>query len=408
MSMAFLLCSLSLSGQAKKSKHKRKKSKASHGYYTGKGPVVAPLQNADSPEFQRFLVKIKEMKSEKAGNVKVFIMGDSHMQCEDFGSSLKQYFSDSLAISYAGRGFAFPYSLARTTHRSDMIFGPNSGWAGCRFTKESNVCDWGLTGWTAHFEKDSTTFFWTNSKGDFVEGDEILVFCPDRCAYSYRLSMYDSSGTKQTMFYNPKKGAYEGRVLKTNQKLYFDLVRNSTGSDFVIQGLLRKPVKSGLICGISGTNGARIDHYLQNPDFQKHLTQLDPDLVIICLGTNEAFSTQFEPETGRSNISMLLSKIKIASPNTAVLLVGPPDHCIKKRKPNPKTEQLNLLFSQIADDLDFVFWNQQKSMGGKGSIFSWYRKGLATKDLVHFTPAGYKKQAFLLGAAIKPTLLKLN
>jgi lysophospholipase L1-like esterase len=393
--------------EAKKKKQSRKKiSKKQFNLAKATKIQFVELENPDSPEFVTFLKKLNGLKSESHNQARLFIIGDSHMQCEDFGAALRNYLIDTLKIPYAGRGFTFPYPLARTSQRSDMFFGPNQDWHGCRFTKVGNDCEWGMAGWTAHFNRDSTVFSWRMGHSEFVQGDDIQLFCPPKNAYAYRLLMYDSTGRNQSLFYNPKTFAFEGKVLRTTQKLFFDLKRNEPGAEFVHQGFLLKPQKSGFVCGISGTNGARLDHYLQSPDFQKHISQMNPDLVILCLGTNDVYANDFDVEGSRTFLYGLLSKIKAAVPTSAILLVGPPDHCIGRKKANPKTEKINKIFSETADELDFVFWNQQKAMGGKGSIFQWRRNKWATKDMVHFEPGGYKKQANLLGWAIKTQFTK--
>jgi len=385
---------------------KRKKN-----YSTRAKPKPLPfvdIENPNSPEFVGFLKKLKNLQKGKQDRARILIIGDSHMQCEDFGATIRNYLMDTLSIPYAGRGYAFPYPLAKTSQRSDMYFGPNVGWLGCRFTKVNNNCEWGMAGWTASFDKDSTTFAWRMGHSEFKQGDEILLFCPLKYSNAYRLQMYDSSSQTQTLLYNLKSEAFEGRVLKTTPKLFFNLKKINNESEFVHQGFLLKPQKFGFVCGISGTNGARLDHYLQNPDFQKHMIQINPDLVVICLGTNDVYGHDFNVQETRSFLHLLLSKIKSAAPTTAILLVGPPDHCISRKRINPKTEIINKIFSETADDLDFVFWNQQKAMGGKGSIFKWRRNKLATKDMVHFEPGGYKKQANLLGSAIKKHFVKIQ
>jgi lysophospholipase L1-like esterase len=397
-----LLFGFCIEAQAKRKKRKWGNSKATQTIRTKQKPKIIPIENPESPEFQNFIKKINEIKKGKNEKARILILGDSHMQCEDFGAAFAGFLSDSLSIPMAGRGFAFPYPLARTSHRSDLWFGPNTGWHGCRFTKNGNQCDWGMAGWTAHLDKDSADFAWKMADRNFEEGDELLLFAPEHCAYTHRVIMFDSTGNQQILFYNQRKSAFHGKILKTSPKIFFQVERQEAGKEFVIQGFLIHPEKAGLVFGISGTNGARLDHYLQNPDFQKHLSEINPDLVVISLGTNDAFSHPFDKKEIRSFLTLLLARVKAASPNAAILLVGPPDHCLRKRKINPKTELVNEVFSQTADELDFIFWNQQKSMGGKGSIFYWRQQKWATTDLVHFTQPGYRKQAYLLFQALKP------
>ena len=104
-----------------------------------------------------------------------------------------------------------------------MYFGPSTGWHGCRFTKPGNECEWGMAGWTAHFDKDSTTFSWRMGNIEFKKGDEILLFSPLQKAYNYRINMFDSSFQNQGLFYNPSRYAFEGKVLNNTKKLFFNL-----------------------------------------------------------------------------------------------------------------------------------------------------------------------------------------
>ncbi len=367
-------------------------------------PAVVDLVNPESEEFQHFLLKLKELKKGNQEQVRMLILGDSHMQCEDFGNALAACMADSFGIPLAGRGFAFPYPLARSSHRSDLSFGPNEGWHGCRFTRNDSRCPWGLAGWTAYMDRDSALFSWKMNSRPFEEGDELLLFSPPSSARSHKVTMGDSAGNGQALVYDEQKNAFRGIIRHSGPRLFFGIQRLEQGQEFVLQGFLLNPVKPGLVFGISGTNGARLDHYLLNPDFQKHLREIRPDLVLISLGTNDAFSQPFGKEEVRDFLTRLLSRVKAAAPASAILLAGPPDHCLKKKRANPKTGEINEIFSGTAEALDFVFWNQQEAMGGKGSVFEWRRQKWACPDMVHFSPSGYRKQALLLYRSLEKYL----
>ena len=360
-------------------------------------PTGILFENSGSEEFSNFMLQLKELKKGKKQKPEILIIGDSHMQCEDFGSALTNYFKDSLEIPVAGRGFVFPYPLARTSHRSSMDFRPNKAWSGCRFTRESNQSDWGLAGWTAQCEQDSVWFDWKMNDRNFLQGDTVILFSPEKSFQDFEVFLEDSSGNKYSMSYQEQSSGYVVVLPKETKELRFHIVNLQGKNPFLLQGLVLRPGSNGLVVGMSGTNGARLDHYLQSPDFQRHLSVLKPSLVIISLGTNDAFSRNFSPDHTEEVLQQLLTRIKSSLPGVAILLAGPPDHCFRKGKVNPKTALVGQVFSKVAQQLDFSFWDQQKAMGGKGSIFAWRGKGLATKDMVHFTPAGYALQARLLG-----------
>jgi hypothetical protein len=119
--MSFLIVLVGTNpSEARKKSHKKKRKTIQSRFH----PVVSKLENADSPEFRHLLNQWNDLKTgKKSGNSGLLILGDSHNQCEDFGIAFSRYLSDSLQIRSAGRSFVFPYPLARTSHRSDMIFG---------------------------------------------------------------------------------------------------------------------------------------------------------------------------------------------------------------------------------------------------------------------------------------------
>lgn len=366
----------------------------------------AELKYTDSEEFQQLLFALNGLRNLNGQSINGLIVGDSHMQCEDFGIALRKYFNDSLLIPQGGKGFIFPYPLARTSHRSDNHFWPAKDWHGCRFTKESNECPWGIAGWTAHFRGDSTEFSWENGSR-FLAGDSLILFCSESSRHSFQLQISTFDQNWKSVDVMDKQLGFKCLIENDCPKLMFRISRTQNdSSEFVLQGIVHKSRQNGISIGITGTNGARLDHYLLNPEFGRHLNVIKPDFLLISLGTNESFSPSFDQEQIRKFLSSFLVRVKAAVPQTAIILMGPPDHRWAK-KSNPRIQKINQLFSETAEQLGFVFWDQQKAMGGPGAVFHWKRKGLVTKDMVHFTPAGYQLQAQLLGRAIKHSLSQI-
>jgi len=109
-------------------------------------PRTIALENASSPEMLQFIQGLKKL-SNKGGQERILIIGDSHNQCEDFGNSLLSYLADSAGLPVSGRNFVFPYPLARTSYRSNMrFFCQKENWKGCRITSSSDSCSWGICG----------------------------------------------------------------------------------------------------------------------------------------------------------------------------------------------------------------------------------------------------------------------
>jgi len=385
-------------GRPKKSR-KRKKAVRMTRFQ----PKTMAIEQADSPELKQFFQRLSSLKK-GAGKESMLILGDSHNQCEDFGQALLEYLQDSVGIPSAGRNYAFPYPLARTGHRSNFRYeGNRKEWKGCRITNPNADCSWGICGWLASCPADTIRFSLKCRQGELASGDELGIFSPASSARSYQLFEENPEGLRE-LPYVDSVSAYVSRLENPAETLKFKAVRKDSGGIFYHQGFSRKPAADGLSLGISGTNGARLDHYLLGPDFEKQLKVLQPGLILVALGTNDAFTSDFSPEKTREHLGKLLGRIRIALPGAAILLVGPPDHCRKRGRHNPNTEKINQLYSEMAESLELGFWNQQDAMGGPASFMAWRRKGLATADMVHFYSSGYQMQAKLLGRSIKQHL----
>lgn len=359
------------------------------------------IVSAENPDLCGFLARLKKI-TVSGSPESILIIGDSHQQCEDFGISLTRYLKDSAGVPLSGRNFVFPYPLARTSHRSNERFRClKSEWKGCRATNPSASCQWGISGWLAESAADSLRFSWT-AETPFAEGDEIGILShqePD----AYRLFLEDSTG-KTEIPYNSERSGYFCRIGNSCKRLVFSGIRSNSAQSFHHQGFMRSPAKPGLSLGITGTNGARLDHYLMHPDFDRHLKLLNPGMVVLALGTNDAFMYPFDPDIIRKHLGMLVSRIKMVLPDAAILIVGPPDHCRRKGRVNPNTKQVCKVFSEMAEELELGFWNQQEAMGGEGSALAWRRKKLITTDMVHFTMDGYALQGRMLGRALLKAL----
>jgi len=73
-----------------------------------------------------------------------------------------------------------------------------------------------------------------------------------------------------------------------------------------------------------GNSGAKVKRYLDMPKgvFSAHMLNLNPDLVIIVLGTNDNVDARTTVEDYKRNMETLVSSIKDLLPNTDILLFG--------------------------------------------------------------------------------------
>ena len=140
--------------------------------------------------------------------------------------------------------------------------------------------------------------------------------------------------------------------------------------------------------------GTKYSDYNELAELDNQLVREKPDLVIISLGTNDAFSGSSRVKF-YEKIDHLVSKINSLSPQATILFTTPSD-ALKK---NPMTgvymalPDLQFVVDVIikyANDHKMAYWNLHQVMGGTYSINNWFMKNMAAPDRIHFNARGYK------------------
>ena len=139
--------------------------------------------------------------------------------------------------------------------------------------------------------------------------------------------------------------------------------------------------------------GTKYSDYNELAELDAQLKKEKPDLVIISLGTNDAFSGSWRKGFSEK-IDHLVQKIRKLSPQAAVLLTTPSD-ALRKNAAGvytalPELQFVTDMIIRYANDHQLAYWNLHQIMGGNYSINEWYRKNLAEPDRIHFTARGYR------------------
>lgn len=164
--------------------------------------------------------------------------------------------------------------------------------------------------------------------------------------------------------------------------------------------VLENTQKSGILFHMIGVNGATFLHYNMYPDFFSQLKALDPDIIIVSLGTNESFDPSFSGEKFKSSVRKFVQYIRNEVPKSSILLTTPPDARRSSQSVNPNVAEASNILLQFTLDNGLGCWNFFEIMGRNGSIDKWYRNKLAQKDHLHLTRKGYELQSQLLFNAL--------
>ena len=164
-------------------------------------------------------------------------------------------------------------------------------------------------------------------------------------------------------------------------------------ADWVLHGFSLERPNFGLIYSSVGINGAMIS-MLDRWSFDESLKFINPDMVILSFGTNEAFNS-IDSQELYQNYMNSISRIRTALPQVAIVIIGAPES-LRSLNGNCGTRPaalFNVQASQLkaATDARTLYWSWEQDMGGICSMKKWINQGWAGKDGVHFSKTGYEK-----------------
>jgi lysophospholipase L1-like esterase len=347
--------------------------------------------------FKPFLEKLRKLQSGENEKVHILHIGDSHIQADIFSGRVRQRFADDYRFGVAARGFLFPYRLAKSNNPEDFQVSYTGVWEGKRCALPSEYSRWGLAGITAQTKDPSATFaIAPNIKSSQNEIVRVKVFYPSADNRSYKITLLPEEGN--AILSELRTSDYvEFTLVQPQQKVRFALKKTDPAqNNFLLQGISLENNDQGVIYSASGVNGAKVSSYIRCVAFERNLQALMPDLVIISLGTNDAFFDDFNAATFKSNYRYLIDKIRKVAPNASILLTTPGDSFRRRRYPNPDLRVAVSKILEIGKELGVAVWDFYEVMGGFRSVELWQRHLLYQKDYVHLTHQGYMLQGDLL------------
>ena len=378
------------------------------------------IENASGLE--NYFEAIQSFKNKKVAEINVVHIGDSHVQAgfysEPLRKDLQAQFGDG------GRGLVFPYQAAKTNGPADYTFSSNQSWKAKRNCVEKGSLPTGLSGHTIYNNSSAAILtFKPRDRNLIGKTSEIEIYHLSNLDSNFTYQISDSLGqiigSLDSIKSTPTKSVY-----KISKPTYqWNIVINSLNKNGKSSAILGVNLikDTGLKMHTIGVNGAEYKHYLRSEFFAKQLPELKADLIIISLGTNEAYNTKdFDPIKFEAIVDSFLIQTKTNNPNASFLLASPP--CIsqvtvtrnkKKRKVYQYTENKNIpivceILKSQAIKHQCAYWNFYEIMGGYNSINKWYAKGMTDKRRIHFSRKGYLIQGNLLKNALNIEMQKVN
>lgn len=401
-----------------------------------------------------FYERLYQLEQTKQGNLNIVHIGDSHIQADLFTAQMRNKMQDS--FGNAGFGFTFPYSVAKTNNSAPIRFTASGDFQSVRNLYADTSRPVGLSGialetksnnFAIQLEVKDPKYNFTrlkiitpqnadlfdvsvSSKNTIIETKvpkrvthkvkpgEVLGGIADKYNVSLK-ALKKANGLKSDLIRDGKvltipSKQLQPRFITKTEFVPIDLsptifsndfqtekplnkiaiVPNQQINEFALNGLILGNNQAGVTYSGIGVNGAKSSDYNKFPLFFEQLKALQPDLIIISLGTNESFDKQTTDQYF-SQLDQMIASIKSKTPLATILVTTPPPSVLHRKYNNTFIEDYAQKIKSSAHETGYAVWDLFEVFGGNKNIFKNAAKGLMARDKVHYSKAGYEKQADL-------------
>lgn len=346
----------------------------------------------NSESLAPFYSQLADLENNKSGKVSIVHIGDSHIQADFLTGEVRKRLQST--FGNAGRGFVFPYKIARSGGALDVRFSYNGSWQYCDIIRKPEQCNIGVSGFTVTSSPTSRFTIDVISKAE------------TQSAFT-KITFFDNNGS-----FLPSKVSGHFQPIKENDQtvIYFDEPQDSlefkpaysNNTMPELQGMILENEQPGILYHAMGINGSTVSQYLRSNESEKQIAELNTNLVIISFGTNDAYKSgsKFCSSCIKDQYRELINRIRGRNSDLSILLTTPPDHFYQRKYSNQNVEKIRNSILELALEENVAVWDLYEIMGGRNSIISWKNDMLARRDLIHFTKDGYRMQGDMLYDAL--------
>ncbi|MDO5036095.1 MAG: GDSL-type esterase/lipase family protein [Porphyromonas sp.] len=356
--------------------------------------VHAPVGYLDS-----FWAECHAMSREKS--VSVVHLGDSHVQAGHFSMPVREGFS--YLFGSGGVGLVLPYRILGTNepqHASMRVTG--RGWSGSYITKRKYHSP-SPTGCYIISRTDSPSNLTIKSKDNTLI-DRVVVYRNSRSgAFLLRgghpyVSMNYVGGYDET---------YKDTLKLLIPRSEVEITAPKRGELF---GVSLERDDLGVILHTVGYNGAFFSTYTEDNYLPSLVKHLEPKLIIISLGTNEALVSRFTPSLITMEMRRIVDLVRSQDPECKVLFTSPL-YAYKRQRvrrgvyeyiSNPNCKVVAQTMRAESETLGCAFVDLYSIFGGEAEKEHLVSRGMLSKDHIHLTVDGYK----VLGEALSLALMR--
>ncbi len=334
-----------------------------------------------------FYQKLDTLLRTGEGRMNIVHIGGSHIQAGTFSGQMRTRLQQLNGEMNAGFGFMFPYRISRTNSPFGYYIRYSGSWQSCRNIEKRKNDPLGVGGISASTQApmaDLTILLEDENKIDY-SFSKVKVFC------NYETSDYTVSIDSSLLISKAEGNGFIEFTLNSKvDSLRLLIQKNKVSSkSFSLYGIITESAPNGFLYNSIGVNGAHVPAFLRCQLFEEQLAQLNPDLVILGLGINDAYTRKFNQAQFEENYAELIARIRKAAPETAIILTTNNDSYLFRRYINKNGEKVRDSMFELAEKYNTGVWDIFTVMGGLNSIILWENNNLAQHDRIHFTREGY-------------------
>ena len=366
------------------------------------------------------------VNAHKIRPLSILIIGDSHIQA-NMGTGVTR---ELLQYRYgnAGRGIISPLRMSGTNQPYDYTFSSSLPYTAVKLMKAPWKRTMGFTGTSITPSTSlSNITIGTRTEEDYNPFNSIILFHKGKMVIS---GVTDELGNKVAYTQHPSRDFTFLKLASPNTRV---TISYESLGDLTLFGASLSGGRPGVFYHSIGNNGATYDTYNRIGDIGASIKPLNPNLVILSLGTNEAFG-RLDTARLRNSIDKLVKDIRDANPAAEILLVTPMEcyrsttKTVTKKVPvrskrrkgrkrrvtryrtvktKVRSSGVNTNIRPIRDAIVaygaengipvYDFWEVS---GGSGAAATWIKNGLFSPDRIHHSDKGYSLEGRLMYDAL--------
>lgn len=412
------------------------------------------------PEYlSGFFQKLEALEAKKQKKINIVHIGDSHIQADLLTGRVRDLLQDR--FGNGGLGFSFPYKLAKTNGTHFIAYQSNVDWSAYRNIFPVNGALIGLSG-IALSTTSKDFAIELNVKNNAYKFSRIKVFTPNNLpifdvavtekkvitersqpkkivhkiqkgeslstvARKYKVGVNQikqannlktnlirvgktltiptkevTSVPVQRSEFTPlnltDKGVYREYVSKTALDRIF-IIPHKSENIYSLNGFSLENADPGIVYHSIGVNGARFSDYNKYNLFFEQVQGLEPDVIVLSMGTNEAFD-RMETANFQAEVDAFVANIKRYMPHVEFIITTPSPSFLPKQQPNVYAEGFADSMVEKAESAKYAVWDTFHILGGNEKVSTNFEQGLLSRDYVHYSKSGYEYTGALFYEAL--------